>query len=116
MEMPNKAPKKETAGDILAAWVAATSDNKASQKDETISALETEVSEVKERLKEERFYWLLALVIVIDMFVFTHMNNWGAPVSILFLQLLGLLAAAHKCGVDIVYSTIEKIIESYKRN
>ena len=78
--------------------------------------LELENTRLKDQIWEERFYWLFALVILFDAVVFMHMPNWGGPVSILCLELIGLVAAAKKCGVDIVVEYTDKMLAILANN
>lgn len=83
-------------------------------KDEKAERLESENADLKDRLLEERFYWLLCLVIIIDMVLFIHMPpSWGGPVAIVFLQSLGLIAAARKCRVDAVVEITDRILAGW---
>ena len=85
-----------------------------SHKDQKIDNLETELSDLKDRLLEERFYWLLCLVILIDMVFFMHMPpSWGGPIAIVFLESLGLIAAARKCKVDAIVEITDKILTGW---
>ncbi|MDV6345243.1 hypothetical protein [Nitrosomonas sp. Is37] len=87
-----------------------------SHKDDKIQALEKKVVELEDRLLEERFYWALGVVILIDIFSFPPMKSWGGPVAIVFLELFGLVVLAQKCGVDIIVQIIDKIIDGWSQN
>ena len=84
-----------------------------SHKDILIQELETKVFELENRILEERFYWILAMIIVVDIIAFIHMPSWGGPISILILELFALLALADKCGVDNVVIIINRIIDGW---
>lgn len=84
-----------------------------SHKDVLIQELETKVFELENSIFEERFYWVLAMIIAIDIVAFTHMPSWGGPIAILILELFGLLALADKCGVDNVVIIINRIIDGW---
>lgn len=84
-----------------------------SHKDILIQELEIKVFELENSILEERFYWVLAMIIVIDIIAFTHMPSWGGPIAVLILELFGLLALADKCGVDNVVIIINRIIDGW---
>lgn len=85
-------------------------------KDKAIAALEEEVHKLKDRLSEERFYWIFGIIIGIDLFAFAHMESWGGPVSIAILELIGLIALANKCGVDVIVTLTERVIAGWHKN
>ncbi|SEF58987.1 hypothetical protein [Nitrosomonas ureae] len=88
-----------------------------SQKDIIIQELETKVQDLENSILEERFYWVLAMMIIINIIAFIHMPSWGGPIAIMILELFGLLALADKCGVDNVVIIITKIVDGwFQRN
>ena len=85
-----------------------------SHKDDKIQELEKKVIDFEDRLSEERFYWVFGIVIAIDIIAFTKMDSWGGPVAISLLELIGLVALADKCGVDIVVRIMNRIIDGWQ--
>lgn len=84
-----------------------------SHKDVLIQELETKIFELENSILEERFYWVLVIIIAINIIAFIHMPSWGGPIAILILELFGLLALADKCGVDNVVIIINRIIDGW---
>ena len=66
-----------------------------------------------EARKEERFYLICIIVIIIDIFTFQDMQTWSAPVSIAFIEFIFLISLARKLGVDHIWTLTEKIIDKW---
>ena len=81
-----------------------------SKNDDAIAALEEQISAQKKSINEERFLWILALMIFFDLPYFSQSPNWGAPVAILILELIGLVIAANKLGIEHIVRLFDKII------
>ncbi len=77
---------------------------------EKISALEKENVDLKDKLLEERFCFILVAVILIDMIVFDNMQTWAAPLCLITLQIFGLIVFGKRCKVDIIKEIIDKVI------
>jgi|SRR5579863_10194572 len=80
-----------------------------SPKDETIASLETEIQGIKEKLNEERFLWTLVIIVLVDIYVFSGMENWAGPLVIGVLELVGIAILADRCGVDTVAPLIDRL-------
>lgn len=78
----------------------------------SIARLEKNITELEDKRKEERFLWIIVILIVMDVSVFPHMESWGGPVSILTLEIIALLIIARHCGIEEVHQLIDKIINA----
>jgi hypothetical protein len=78
-------------------------------KDETIASLNNQVQELQDGLLEERFRWILACVVLLDIYVFSHMENWAGALVIGVLELIGVVITADRCGVNTVAPFIDKL-------
>lgn len=81
-----------------------SSPNDAAQAD-----LERKVTKEQHARKEERFLWMLAVLILLDVFFFTMVNSWGA-ICILILEIILLVLLAEKCGIKEFALLVQKII------
>jgi len=79
-----------------------------------IESLSEKLSYEKDARLEERFLWILLVVILFDAHIFTQMESWGGSISITVLELFGLLGAARKCGVDYVEILLDRFVEGWK--
>lgn len=79
-------------------------------KDESLVALEADLSELKDRLGAERFIWTFVLVLVVDLFVFPRVSTWATPVVIGVLELLFLIVIARLTGMEDVSLFVDKML------
>lgn len=92
------------------AFEAASEDGMA---DSQVAALEQDLEKLKDSFREERFCWALAILILLDVIFFTRIDGgWGAPITILFLEVILLLVLARKWGVEDLTDVIDKIVKS----
>ena len=84
-------------------------------RNDQIAKLQKELSDVRSRQKEERFFWTLVLTIFLDFHFFSVMRNWGGPVVIGALEGIGLLVLAQKCEVDSVMPFVDRILDGIPR-
>ena len=82
-------------------------------KDEAIQRLEAECAQLRERLVEERFCWVLLSIIAIDLHVFTRSATWAAPIVVGALELLLLLVLARRFGVQEIIRFVDKALDSW---
>lgn len=79
----------------------------ATKRDDTIAALEARLEKERDARKEERFCFIVGLVIMFNFVTFPSMQTWGAPIAILALETVVLLGVAKQCGVDYVAKLID---------
>jgi hypothetical protein len=82
-----------------------------SKTDETIAQLESKIQELDERLLEDRFCSFLVIMILLDVIFFFHMENWGGPIAILFLEVVLLIIMGRKMGVDDIRMVTDKLLD-----
>lgn len=73
------------------------------------------VSRLQDQIREERFLFLLAGLILLDAHILGSMENWAAPVVIGILQIFALLILARRCGVEEVQIWLDKVLSAIKR-
>lgn len=78
-------------------------------RNDQVAALQKRVEDLDNKLYEERFLWILVLIVVLDCFFLLQANNWSAPLVIGVLQLIGLVVLASKCRVDPIMPLIDKL-------
>lgn len=67
---------------------------------------------VKDARCEERFVWIVVVVILVDVLWFKDSTNPTLPLVVLVLQLVVLLILARKMGIDDVVTLINKLLHS----
>lgn len=87
-----------------------------SRDDETIASLQKELARTKERNREERFCWALSLIVLLDVFFFTSTNGWGAPIVLLFLQVILLIILARRWGVEDLTDVLDRYVFNHPMN
>ena len=78
------------------------------KSDEEAAALQKSLESEYESRREERFYWILALIVVFDVASFQHLP-WMPSVLIFLLEVIGLIGMARWLGVDAVVVLLERI-------
>ncbi len=85
--------------------------------DERIRELEIELEKEKDQRKEERFIWCLIFVIMLNIFVFTSMQQSVlGPLVIGVFEAFVLLLLAQKFGLEKVVIMVEWLIAKISRN
>ena len=101
--MPDKERESLNIGELL------EEKGKPDPKDETISALENEIESLKDKHYEERFIWILVCMAIADAFLFSHIDNWTAPLVIGVIELIAIVILADRCKVNTVMPLIDRI-------
>lgn len=99
---PNTKPEWETPpldGEVLPP----------SRTDDVAAKLESDLQQERDSRKEERFYWILALVVTFDAFLFGSLENQWAMLPIFLLEVVGLIGLADWLGVDRVKVLLERL-------
>jgi hypothetical protein len=82
-------------------------------KDAALEILQKELDRQKEGRKEERFYWVCALCVIVDILMFREMQTWASPVCISVIELLILISLGRRWGVDHIYTLTEKFLDKW---
>lgn len=65
-----------------------------------LASAQEEITDLKDRIREERFGWIVLLVIVIDCALFLNARNWSGPVIIDLIEIGALSVIAARLGVE----------------
>jgi hypothetical protein len=79
------------------------------KKDVTIAQLEKNLEKCKDESKQERFYWSLATIIALDVYIFNQSNFYAAS-FVFILELLFLCVWARACQVEGVSMVLDRIL------
>jgi hypothetical protein len=88
---------------------AAQHQRQATSGSDQVAELQDQVQDLDNKIKEERFLWILVATIVFDTYFFVQMDNWAGAIVVGILQLIGLIVLAQKCRVDPIMPLIDKI-------
>lgn len=81
---------------------------------QAIESLENDLVAERESRREERFMWIVVLVVLANVIFLRDFNNWTGPIVIGVLQLIGLLVAARWFGVEEVQMFFDKVLQNIK--
>ncbi len=73
-----------------------------------IAKLENDLQHERDARKEERFYWVMAIIAVMDMATFQWINWWQSTL-IFLLEVAALIGLAQAWGVDLVVDLLRKL-------
>lgn len=62
--------------------------------------LSNQLERERDARKEERFLFVVALIVIADAFIFSMMENWAGALVIGIIELVGLAVMARKWGVE----------------
>lgn len=102
-------PSKPTASEERLRSIIFGSLPSSDQKDDQVAQLQEQIQAVQEKAAEERFLWVLVIVVLIDLWLLGSMQNWSAPLVIGAIQLIGLVIWANRCGVNAVMPLIDRL-------
>jgi len=95
-------------------------DDAPSQKDEQINQLQNRLSYEQDARREERFVFIITVVLLLDVVFFSVMDTFGGPIALLVLELMILIPLAKRMGMEelatIFYSVLNRITGSIKDN
>lgn len=81
-------------------------------KDGALAALEAKLDHEKDARMEERFLWVVACVVLIDVIWFKDAANPTFPIVIMVLELVALAILARRWQVEEISSLVERVIQS----
>jgi hypothetical protein len=93
------------------ARVADRPDSDSSKLAEAASALGNDVERAKDSRGEERFLWAMACLILFDCFAFSQMDSWSGPITIGILELVFVIAMAHKLRVEEIAKLLTRFMD-----
>lgn len=84
-----------------------------SPTDDQVAALQKRAEDLEDKIAEERFMWVLVVVVLFDALVLVGAENWTAPLVIGVLQLFGLILFAQKCRVNPIMPLLDKLLGAW---
>lgn len=79
-------------------------------KDKALEALEETVSSERKARREERFIWIVVMVILIDVLWFRNASNPTLPVVIFVLELIALFVLARRMDITEIVSLVDRVL------
>ena len=81
--------------------------------DDTAAALEAKLAKEQDERKEERFFWVFALVVIFDILVLPPLEVFAIPIFL--LEIVFLIALAKWLGVDWAVVLLERLFNFGRR-
>ena len=78
--------------------------------DKLLNKLQEELNNERDARREERFMWIVSLVILFDVVVFPIMSTFTGPLIIATFQILILLSIARRMGMQEIVKMMENIL------
>jgi len=80
--------------------------------DESAAALEAAVQREIRKRREERFFWIFAVVILVD-FIALRSLSWIVGILIILMELILLVGLAKWLGIEWIAAPFDRLIEKY---
>jgi len=82
------------------------------KRDEQIEALEKKLERERDARREERFVFIVLVLLLLDVVFFSIMDTFGGPVSLVVLELLILIPLARRMGMQEIAGIINRVIDN----
>jgi len=79
-------------------------------KDDQIERLQRQLNDERDARLEERFIYIVILVILLDVVFFSIMQNFGGPLALLILELLILIPVARRMGMEEIATMLDGVL------
>lgn len=76
-------------------------------------SLQADLDNEVDSRREERFIWLIALMVMFDAYTFQDMQTWAGPLSIGIIQLVILVALGRRWQMDHIWTLTEKLVDKW---
>ena len=103
--MAKLPPRKTKLSDFA---ILAESD--VTKQDEQISELQERLTEERDARKEDRFVFIVLIVLLLDVVFFTVMPTFGGPLALIILELLILIPLAKRMGMEEVAQILSRVL------
>ena len=81
------------------------------KKDQQLSELQERLTSEQDARKEDRFVFIVLIVMLLDVVFFTIMPTFGGPIALLILQLLVLIPLANRMGMQEISQLLSRVLD-----
>lgn len=85
----------------------------ATHKDTQIAKLENDLQKEKDSRKEERFYWIFAIIAIFDILVLPNASNNAGVFAIIIIELVFLISLAACSGLENISILLSNILSRF---
>lgn len=89
-------------------------DSAASALSKVIDRLERDLLDSKEGRREERFVFVVVILLFFNAFLLEDINTLGAALLILVPEVVVILVLANRLGIDVIFTWLRNLL-NYKR-
>lgn len=83
------------------------------KRDDLIESLQSQLTAEIDGRREERWIWLVSLMLMFDAFTFSAMSTWSGPVAIGTIQFVVIIALGRRWQMDPVWTLTERILDKW---
>lgn len=80
------------------------------QHDRQIAELQETLAQERDARREERFVFIVILVLLLDVVFFSVMPSFGGPIALLVLELLILIPLAKRMGMEEIATILSRVV------
>lgn len=80
------------------------------KQDQLIEELQEDLAYERDARKEDRFIFIVIVVLIFNIMIFTVMPTFGAPIAILVLELVILIPLAKRMGMQEIAKTLDRVL------
>jgi hypothetical protein len=85
-------------------------------KDNQIENLQKKLDYERDARREERFVYIVVMVILLDVVFFSIMPSFGGPIALLILELLILIPLAKRMGMEEIATILDRVLNRVAGN
>ena len=80
-------------------------------EDQALAALQNEIQDLKNDRNEERFLLVVAIIVLLDAFVFSNMANWAGALVIGVIEIFAIAVLARRWSIEEVPQMLSKFLD-----
>lgn len=81
-------------------------------RDQQIQTLQEDLANERDARREERFIFIVILVLLLDIVFFSVMSSFGGPLALLILELLILIPLAKRMGMEEIAAIYSRVLDN----
>lgn len=79
-------------------------------RDDLVAELQGSLEDERDARVEERFVFIVILVLLLDVVFFSVMPSFGGPIALLILELLILIPLAKRMGMEEIAKLLDRVL------
>lgn len=83
----------------------------ATKRDEQIQELQEALAAERDARKEDQFIFIVVVVLLLDVVMFSVMPSFGGPLALLILELLILVPLAKRMGMEEIATLLDRVLD-----